>query len=309
VLVRDLSWLVALADSGHMTETAAILRTTQPTVSRALARIERELGTTVFERSADGLLLTPAGELVVTAARDITGRYTRLHADLRGMLDPESGVVRLAFLDSIATSLVPQILRAFHEDSPRVQVLLRQEPSHEISDDLQSGAVEVAFSSAPPAGDFEWFPVQQERLVLVVPPGHRLRDRKRIRLQELADERMITNPVGFGHRRLVDGLLRAAGVAPQVSFESQDHATIVGLVAAGLGIAIVPEPMVGQFGTVGIRIDSPGARRTIGLTWRARRELSAPAARFRDFVTRSDRPWQRGRDGNATGVPNQTGAS
>ena len=138
------------------------------------------------------------------------------------MTDPDTGVVRLAFLDSIATSLVPRVLRDFHQHAPRVRVLLSQEPAHDIVDDLGSAAVDLAITSACPPGAYGWHPLQGERLVLVVPAGHRLRGRKRVELSELADEELVTTPVGFGYRTLVDGLLRDAGVSPAVSFESQD---------------------------------------------------------------------------------------
>jgi len=284
MLLRDLDWLVALAEHEHVTDTAAVLRTSQPTLSRALARVEAELGARLFERVPEGVRPTPVGDLVIAAARELTTRYEQLLSDLASQLDPDTGVVRLAFLDSMATSLVPRVLRSFHEHAPRVRVLLRQEPGHEIAADLGSGAADLAITSALPAGPFAWHPLQEERLVLVVPPTHRLRDRRRVAVRELADEELVTTPLGFGHRSLVDALLREAGVAPTVSFESQDLATIEGLVAAGLGVAIVPEPFAGQSGTIGIRLAANAARRTIGLTWRTDRELSAPAERFRSFV-------------------------
>jgi LysR family transcriptional activator of glutamate synthase operon len=284
MLIRDLAWVLTLADHGHVTDTAAVLGTTQPTLSRTLARVEAELDARVFERSHDGVHLTPLGETVASAAREIVGRYTALQAELAAQLDPESGVVRLAFLDSIATYLVPRVLRTFHEQAPRVRVLLSQEPAHEIIEDLATGAADLAITSARPSPGHGWHPLMDERLVLVVPPGHRLRDRRTVTLAELAEEELVTTPVGFGYRSLVDALLRDAGVAPTVSFESQDLATIEGLVAAGLGVAIVPEPFAGQSGTTGIRIRAKGAHRTIGLTWRADRTLSAPAARFREVV-------------------------
>ena len=284
MLLRDLGWLVALADHQHVTDTAAVLGTSQPTLSRTLARVEDELGARLFERSADGVHVTPTGAVVVSAARDLTARYQQLLADLATLLDPETGVVRLAFLDSLATSLVPKILRSFHEHAPHVRVLLRQEPAHEIMKDLSTGAVDLAITSSRPSGPFGWRPLQDERLVLVVPSTHRLRARRKVALEELAHEELVTTPVGFGYRSLVDALLREAGVAPTVSFESQDLATIEGLVAAGLGVGILPEPFAGQTGTIGIRITAGAARRTIGLTWRTGHPLSAPAARFRDFV-------------------------
>ena len=285
VQLRDLSWLVALAEHQHVTSTAAILRTSQPTLSRALARLETELGTRVFVRGPEGLALTPTGALVVEAARDLTARYDQLRTDLDGLLDPDTGVVRLAFLDSIATSLVPALLRSFSAHAPRVRVMLRQEPAHEIVHELAVGSVDLAITSPRPAGPYAWSAVQQERLVLVVPPSHRLASRQQVALAELADEELVTTPVGYGYRTLVDGLLRAAGVAPRISFESQDLATIEGLVAAGLGVAIVPEPFAGHSGTVGLRLSAPAARRTIGLAWRHDRELTRPAVRFRDYVT------------------------
>lgn len=290
MLMRDLAWLVALAEHQHMTDTAAILGVSQPTLSRALTRIETELGARLFERVPSGVRPNPNGDLVVAAARSLVADYEQLLTELAGRLDPDSGVVRLVFLDSMATSLVPQVLREFHEHAPGVRVLLRQEPAHEILDDLGSGVAELAITSSQPAGDFGWFPLQQERLLLVVAPTHRLKHRRRVRLEELADEELVTTPVGYGYRSLVDGLLASAGVTPRVSFESADLATIAGLVAAGLGVALVPEQFAGHSGTVGIALTSPAARRTIGLTWRTDVQLAPVAARFLAFVTES---WTR----------------
>ena len=284
MLLRDLSWLVALADHRHMTETAAILGVSQPTLSRALARVEAELETRLFERAPDGVAPNPNGELVVAAARDLLARHEQLTTELSARLDPDRGVVRLAFLDSMATSLVPRLLRAFHEHAPAVRVLLTQEAAHHIRDDLRTGAAELAVTSPRPTGDFGWLPLQRERLVAVVPPSHRLRDRKRIALAELAGEELVTTPVGFGFRTLLDGLLAEAGVVPRISFESADLATIEGLVAAGLGVAVVPEQFVGLSGTIGISLSTRAAGRTIGLTWRTDHPLAPAAARFLAFI-------------------------
>jgi DNA-binding transcriptional LysR family regulator len=284
VLLRDLSWLAALADHRHMTDTAAILGVSQPTLSRALARVEAELGTRLFERTPDGVTPNPNGELVVTAARDLLARYEQLTTELAARLDPDGGVVRLAFLDSMATSLVPQLLRAFHEHAPGMRLLLSQEPAHIILADLRTGAAELALTSPRPAGDFGWLPLQRERLVVVVPPAHRLRDRKRVSLGDLAADEWITTPLGFGFRTLVDGLFAEAGVVPRVSFESADLGTIEGLVAAGLGVAVVPEQFGGLSGTAGLPLATPAARRTIGLTWRTDQALAPAAARLLAFI-------------------------
>lgn len=284
MLVRDLSWIVALADNEHVTDTAAVLGVSQPTLSRALARVEDELGVRLFERVPTGIVTTPDGELVVEAAREVLGRYQQLERELAVRRDPDRGVVRLAFLDSMATSLVPQVLRGFHELAPLVRVELAQEPGHDILRDLRSGKAELAITSTRPDGDFGWAPLQEERLVVIVARSHRLHDRKQVALSALADDEFVTTPVGFGHRTLVDGLLADAGVTPRVSFESADLLTIEGLVAAGLGVAIVPEAQAGLSGTISLRITHARARRTIGLTWRTDRPLAPAATRLRDYV-------------------------
>ncbi|KQW49018.1 LysR family transcriptional regulator [Nocardioides sp. Root1257] len=282
MMLRDLGWLVTVADLEHVTDAAAVIGIPQPTLSRAIARVESELGARVFERVPDGVRVTPAGELVVAAARDLDARHTQLVDDLATMLDPDTGVVRLAFLDSMAGLLVPRLLRDFHRVAPRVRLVLRQEPSREIVDDLASGAADLAITTRQDGRG--WAPLLDEREVLVVPAGHRLAGRKRVALSDLADEELVSIPPGFGYRQLVDDLLRTAGIAPTISFESQDLATIEGLVAAGLGVAIVPEHFAGASGTVGITIAGASVRRSIGLVWRTDRELSPAAVRFRDFV-------------------------
>lgn len=286
VQFRDLEWLIALADNRHVTDTAAIVGVSQPTLSRALSRMEAELEVRIFERVPDGLVLTPNGAYVVEAGRDLLARYRRMTAEIGARLDPDRGVVRLAFLDSMATSVVPSLLRGFHQEAPGVRVELSQEPAHAMREDLAAGAVDLAITSERPGAGHGWLPLHHERLVLVVPPGHHLSGRRQVRLDELAGEELVTTPVGFGFRALVDDLLTGAGVSVDVSFESGDLATIEGLVAAGLGVAVVPEALAGLSGTVGIALRHPGARRTVGLAWRADRPLDPVAQRLRDYVER-----------------------
>ena len=173
--MRDayLARLLTVAEHGQITDAAAALRTSQPTLSRLLVRAENELGARLFQRDPAGVQPNPYGELVLAAARDITRRYARLRGDLAELLDPDTGTVRLAFLDSMATSLVPALLHDFRQQAPGVKVALRQEPGHEILRDLASGQSELAVISPRPGAPHGWLPVQRQRLALVVPAGHR----------------------------------------------------------------------------------------------------------------------------------------
>jgi DNA-binding transcriptional LysR family regulator len=283
--IDDLRRLIVLADQGQVTDAAAALRVSQPTLSRLLSRAEKELGTRLFERDATGVRPNPYGDVVLAAARDITQRYDQLREDLAGLLDPDAGTVRLAFLDSIATSLVPRILHDFRREAPRIRVVLRQEPGHEMLRDLSSGMSEVALISPRPPEPYGWLPLQRQRLVLVVPVGHRLAARHQVQPAELADEDFVTVPRGFGFRSVTDELLEAGGVpTPRASFEIGDLLTIEGLVGAGLGVAILPEQFVGASGTIGIPLTAAGSERVIGLTWRTSHPLTPAAARFLQFL-------------------------
>ena len=282
--IQDLRRLLILADHGRVTDAAAALQLRQPTLSRLLARAESELGIRLFERNATGVQPNPYGELVLAAARDITQRYDQLRGELAELLDPDTGTVRLAFLDSMATSLVPRILRGFRQEAPHARVALRQEPGHEILRDLASGLSELALISPRPPEPHGWLPLQRQRLVLVVPTAHRLAACHQVQLDELANEDFVTVPPGFGFRSLLSELLAAGGVTPRVSFESGDLATIEGLVGAGLGVAILPEQFAGVSSTVGIALAAEGAERVVGLTWRTDRTLAPTASRFLGFL-------------------------
>ncbi len=286
VLLDDLRGLLALGEHRHVTDASAALGVSQPTLSRLLARVEAELGARLFERDARGVHPNPLGDVALEAAREITGRYDRLRRDLAGMLDPESGTVRLAFLDSMATSLVPRLLHDVRQHAPRMRIELRQEPAHEILRDVAAGVAELALTSPRPDGPYDWLGLQRQSLVLIVPPGHRLAARRRAGLADLDGEDFVTIPAGFGFRALVDDLFAAAAVTPRIAFEIGDLATIEGLVGAGLGVAIVPEPFAGASGTIGIPLTTAGAERMVGLAWRADRPLGPAAARFLAIVER-----------------------
>ena len=282
--VEDLRRLLVLASHEQITDAAAALRIPQPTLSRLLTRVEQELGARLFERDAKGVHPNPYGTKVLAAARDIIDRYDQLLRDLTNLLDPESGTVRLAFLDSMATSLVPRVLHDFRQEAPQVRVVLRQEPNHEILRDLAAGVSELAITSPRPSWPLGWLPLQRQRLALVVPAHHRLTGRRRVRLADVAGEDFVTVPIGFGFRSLVDELFQAAGVAPRVAFESGDLATIEGIVGSGLGVALLPEQFAGTSNTVGVPLSAKGAERMVGLTWRTDRELAPAAQRLLSFL-------------------------
>jgi LysR family transcriptional activator of glutamate synthase operon len=285
--VEDLRWFVVLAESEHLTEAAAALGTSQPNLSRSLRLVESAFGVQLFEREHRGVRLNPYGRLVLEAARAGTAAVDTARQRIDALLDPESGVVRLAFLHSVATSLMPDLLKAFRELAPNVRFALRQEAGHDIVQDLETGEAEIGIiSPRPDPAAFGWHLLERQRLCLHVPPGHALADRRRVELAAAAEEPFVGLRPGFGFRRVTDELCRAAGFAPQLAFEATDLATIDSLVGAGLGVAIIPSGSVrgNESGAVSVPLAGVQARREIGLSWRLRTPLTPAAERFRTFV-------------------------
>lgn len=285
--VEDLRWFVVLAETEHLTEAAAALGTSQPNLSRSLQRVERAFGVPLFERERRGVRLNPYGRLVLEAARAGTTAVDTAKRRIDALLDPESGTVRLAFLHSVATSLLPDLLKAFRAVAPNIGFALRQEPAHDIVQDLESGEAEIAIiAPRPDPARFGWHLLERQRLHLHVPPGHALASRRRVELEAAEDEAFVGLQPGFGFRRVTDRLCQEAGFSPRLAFEATDLATIDSLVGAGLGVAILPAGAVrgNDSGAVSVPLAGVRARREIGMAWRQSMPLTPAAERFRTFV-------------------------
>lgn len=288
VTVDELHWYVVLAETEHMTEAAARLNVAQPTLSRALGRLERQLGTPLFDRVHRRLRLNRYGEVLLEHARRCLVELRAAEERITGLLDPDRGTVRLAFLHSVATWLVPELLRRYRERVPEVRFELREGGGHEILAILHAGQVDLAVTSPRPAGsDTGWQPLHREQLCLAVPTDHAFASKSRCRLAEAAGEPFVGLRQGIaGMRELTDELCAQAGFTPSITFESSEIPSMEGLVAAGLGVAVVPLPRPGRE-TPGARyvpLADSGAHRVIGLAWLTDHVAPPVTRRFAEFV-------------------------
>lgn len=283
----ELHWFVVLAETEHVTDAAAELHISQPTLSRALARMEDEVGTPLFDRVGRRLRLNAYGEILLEHARRSLAEIRSATERIAALRDPDTGTVRLAFLHSQASWFVPDLLRRFRAEAPRVQFGLVQGAAHEIVEALAGGRVDLAITSPRPEG-YRWRGLYLERLCLAVPRGHRLAGRTRIRLADAGAEPFVALAPGFGLRQLTDELCAEAGIEPQVVFEAMEIPTMEGLVAAGFGVAVVPVPRPerAEPGAVYLPLSQTSAKRHLGLAWSADRPLPPAAQRFAEFVIR-----------------------
>jgi DNA-binding transcriptional LysR family regulator len=284
-LAPRLAQFVAVARHEHVTRAAAELAVPQSTLSRAIARLEDDLGVSLFARHGRTVSLTPAGRtFLVSAERALTFVEQAAEA-VRSDADPATGKVAFGFLHTLGPETVPELIRTFRADHPRVRFSLMQNYGESMLDRLRAGDLDLCLTSpVPDAPDLVARRLDEQRLRLVVPDDHRLADRKRIRLAEAADEAFITLEPGYGMRRISDALCAEAGFRPRIAFEGEEAETLRGLVAAGLGVALLPPPTVSRPGVRELTVSAPRAVREIGVAWLDGHPDTPPVAAFKKFL-------------------------
>ena len=290
--IEDLRWFLVAAETEHLTDAAAIIGTTQPTLTRSLQRTERHFGTSLFERHHRGIRLNSCGRVVLDQLREALTVLDRARERVADLTDPDTGTVRLAFMHSVAATMVPDLIRRFRATAaaPQVAFALLQETSRDIAQNLDDGQADLGISARPMhrPEDYHWRLIERQRLSICLPHDHRLAGRQRLQLTDVRDEPFVTMQPEIAFRRVVDNLCRAAGFTPSIAFECSDLTTIGGLVGGGLGVAILPvaidHPTMSPAGAVQIPLTGVSARRDVGLVWRRNAHLSPVARRFRDFI-------------------------
>ncbi|MDT5258077.1 MAG: hypothetical protein QOD10_3157 [Mycobacterium sp.] len=285
-LAPKLALLRAVAEQGNLTRAAAAVGLPQPTASRWLAALSAELGTPVVVPDGRGIRLTRAGSSLAAAAGRALSELASGVRQAAGEADPERGHVVLAFLYTLGEQRVPELLRAFRRQHPHVRFTLLQGPHVELLDHVRTGRADLAFTSPLPGrGEFAEALLEEQPLVVTVPAGHRLAGRAWVRMAELSGEAFVRIRAGSGLREEVDELALAAGFTPTQAFEGSEVHTLRGLVAAGLGVAVLPVAEIAlPQGVVEIPL-RPGATRRIGLVWAGDRPMTPAALALRDFVT------------------------
>ena len=299
-----------VAEGATVTEVSELEPVTQSGVSRALARLEAQIGTPLLRKSGRTLRLTAAGEVFKPYAERMLEQLTGGLDAVSQFVSPETGTVAIAFQHSLGSWLVPDLVRSFRAAHPDVGFQLTQVRDELHGLPLDGGATDLEIGTrkfrTEPAdmrpGDLNVHTrrIADEPLWLALPSDHRLaaarlagiRDAGGIRLADVASEPFIALRPTSGLRDLGDRLCAAAGFRPKVVFEGDDLSNVRGLVAAGLGVAIVPAPRAGSLvaaagSVLHVPILDDGAVRDLYVTWPADRSLLPAAELFRDHVRRT----------------------
>ncbi|WP_086792839.1 LysR family transcriptional regulator [Streptomyces thermovulgaris] len=285
LLAPRLAYFAGVARTEHVTRAAQEMQVPQSTLSRSLARLEADLGVDLFARRGRTVSLTRAGRTFLASVERALAEIGRAADEVRADADPAAGKVAFGFLHTMGAETVPGLIQAFHADHPHVRFSLVQNYSEAMLERLRAGELDLCLTSpVPDAPDLVARRLDEQKLRLVVPAHHRLAGRRRVRLTEAADEPFVTLEPGYGLRRITDALCREAGFKPRVAFEGEEAETLRGLVAAGLGVALLPPPPVPRPGVVELTVTAPRAVREIGVAWLEGHPDTPPVAAFKKFL-------------------------
>jgi DNA-binding transcriptional LysR family regulator len=260
--LRALECLVAVADTGSITQAARLLHSSQPAVSHQLATLERETRTLLVRRERRGVILTPAGRAAVDDARRAVTAAAAAVRSARATGEAAGGTLRLACAQSLCVPLVAPIVRRWHERHPEVLITLRESAKMaELVGLLDFGEVDLVLVPAPVPDRMAAaaIPVAEEEIVLTAPTGHRLAGQPAVRVADLDGAPLVHFAPDNGLSAWLDRSLAEAGVRPEPVMRTSVTTAAPQLAAAGLGVAVSPISAVSP--------GFPGAVRSFSPRW------------------------------------------
>ncbi len=236
---------------GSFSEAASALNYTQSAVSQAIARLEAEAGVPLIERDRRGVRPTSAGERLNEHAGRILTQLDAAEAELGAIAGIEGGELRMASFPTAGATLMPLAIAAFRSGYPAVTLSLVEGEPEELTPRLRDGEFDLGlifvFEGTGELGPgLRATPLFEDPMKLALPKGHRLARKERVTLDDLAEEAWVQTSEASACARHVVRICRAAGFQPRVSFESDDYLTVQGLVAAGVGVALIPQLALSQ---------------------------------------------------------------
>jgi LysR family hydrogen peroxide-inducible transcriptional activator len=272
--LRDLEYLLALAEVGHFGGAALRCRVTQPTLSVQVAKLENELGVQVFERGARKVVPTRVGRALIAQAGVILDEVRRLREIAHAAEDPLAGAFRLGVIPTACAYLLPHILPTLKQLHPRMELFVREEVTAHLLERLRAADLDAAVLSLPlPDPSLQREPILDEAFVVALPPGDPLAEAPHLREDDLADRPLLLLEEGHCLR---DQILRwcRPKQRPSVPFQASSIESLRQMVSAGIGCTLLPVLAAsGPFATatpvVLKRFAAPVPTRTLVLAWRA----------------------------------------
>src|SRR6185369_2752135 len=279
--LRDLRYLVALAEHRHFGRAAEASFVSQPTLSTQIKKLEDELGVALVERTPRKVLLTEVGREIAQRARDVLNEIEQIRAIARRTIDPESGTVRLGIFPTLGPYLLPHVVPRIRERFPRLELLLVEEKTEVALRQLREGRLDAGVLALPIHDDqLHTEFLFEEPFLLAVPEHHALSKRKALKLDDLSDQSLLLLEDGHCLRDQALEVCQLAGASEKTGFRATSLETLRQMVAANVGITLLPtlavQPPVAYSENVHIlpfRGDAPSRR--IAMVWRKSSAMGA----------------------------------
>lgn len=244
--IKPLRYFLAVAETLNFGKAADKLHISQPPLSRQISALERDVGATLLERHARGVRLTPAGERLQADAKAVLQSLERAKTNARAAATGEQGKLFIGFTMAAAFTVVPSYARRFAAQWPAVELKLREVMSDDLATQVLDGRIDAAIMfPVPPRPGMAQCTVFREGMCLALPEKHPQANARNLRLADLADDPFMAAPRESSPalRGAIEAYCHDAGFEPKFRFEVQMQQTILGLVADGAGVAIVPQSM------------------------------------------------------------------
>jgi LysR family hydrogen peroxide-inducible transcriptional activator len=268
--LRDLQYLVAVADEQHYGKAAEQCHVSQPTLSMQLKKVEEYLGVQLFERTNKQVMITPVGEKIAERARQVLRDTQEIRDIAKTAQNPYAGDFRLGAFPTLAPYFLPQVVPLIAKKLPKLKLLLVEEKTEQLLDKLKAGHLDAALIALPVEGEgFDSASLFDDPFLLAVPLNHPLAKRKRVDLDDIRREPLLLLEDGHCLRNQALEVCSLIGASEYQDFRASSLETLRQMVAAGVGITLIPKlAMRKNDGIVYIPFTKPAVSRTIGLVWR-----------------------------------------
>ena len=240
----QLHYFVTLAHMEHYTNAAQKLSITQPSLSHAISSLEEELGTSLFERQGRNVALTKYGRLFMEYAEEALDILDAGIKKTRAMTSERSGKVDIGYIYTQGSEFIPEVISGFLEANrdKKVEFGFSNGVTKEIVEGVKEEKYDIGFCSMVTGEkELDFVPVSQEKLIAAVPPEHPLAEKKSVRFEEIASYPQIFFNRGSGLRGVISQIFKDYGIKPDIVYTVDEDSAMVGLVARGFGVGIVPD--------------------------------------------------------------------
>lgn len=287
--IRQIQYFIEVARLEHVTEASHVLNVAQSAVSRQILKLEWELGVNLFIHEGRKVRLTPIGRTFLSHAEQIMKVIDKAQQEINEYLDPKRGTIRIGFPSSLAAHMVPTVISGFRELYPQVRFQLQHGSYRELIDWVISGDMNLAIMGPVPTNEdqINTEVLFVENIMALIPADHPLAGRPSLELHELKEDSFVLFPKGYILRELVVDACERNGFKPRIVFEGDDLDAIKGLVAAGLGLTLLPEIALTDNiprNTVRLPISKPQVIRDVGVITPINRELLPTEKLFFEYL-------------------------